>query len=89
MWPTTLQGTVLSIKVFQTTTVPLAWFTFLATGSTQPEIFIFWNIGDANWVSRSLNLTLLRDALVNKLQVNVTIPNATSSFINSIELVGA
>lgn len=88
-WPTTLKGTVSSIKVFQTSTAPIAWIMFLANGTTQPEMFLLWDIGDANWISRSLNLSLLRDALVNKLPINLTIPTATSSKINSIELLSS
>lgn len=88
-FPTTLKGTVSSIKVFQNQTAPVAWIMFLANGATQPEMFFLWDVPDANWVSRSLNLSLLRDALVNKLPINLTIPNSTSSLINSVELLSA
>jgi hypothetical protein len=62
---------------------------FLANGATKPEMFLLWDVPDSNWISRSLNLSLLRDALVNKLHINLTIPTATSSFINSVELLNS
>jgi hypothetical protein len=81
-------GTVKSIKVHQNLASPVAWITFLANGATQTETLILWDTPDTNWIARSLNLSLLRDALVNKLQANVGTASSTSALITFVELLG-
>ena len=89
MWPLLVTGTISKIKVLQGDDTPIVLITFIDGTTLQSEQFVLWTIGDTNWIGRSLNLSLLRDALINKLQVNLTLPANSSGIILSVELLAA
>ena len=89
MWPVLITGTIAKIKVLQGGDSPIVLITFIDGTTQQSEQLVLWTLGDTNWIGRSLNLALLRDALVNDLQVNLTVPSATSGIIEAVELLAA
>ena len=60
-----------------------------SAGSTR-AVFILWSESvavftpPAQWIARTSALSLLRDALINKLTVTITTPTATSALIEEV-----
>ena len=87
-------GTVKDIKVRQDGAADLAFVTLLDDQSGQPEQFTIWvaDIGHPTpfsvWIARSLVLSLLRTALVNKLKIAVTHDDG-SAIIRWVDLLAA
>jgi hypothetical protein len=87
-------GTVTDIKVRQDGIVDLGFVTLLDSTTNVSELFILW-VGDIGqptpfsvWIARSLVVSLLKDALVNKLSVSVTHEDS-SSIIQWVDLLAA
>ena len=90
----TVTGTVASIIVIPnsggTPVATSACVNVLPQGSTNPELFILWSESvavftpPAQWIARTSALSLLRDALINKLTVTITTPTATSALIEEV-----
>lgn len=91
---TSTKGTVTDIKVRQDGAADLAFVTLLDSQTNLPELFIIWvaDIGKPTpfsvWIARSLVISLLREALVNKLNVVVT-HDDNSSIIRWVDLLSA
>jgi hypothetical protein len=90
----TTTGTVTNIKVRQDGLADMAFVTLLDSQFGQSEQFIVW-VGDIGyptpfsvWIARSLVISLLRTALVNKLKVVVT-HDDSSAVIRSVNLLAA
>jgi hypothetical protein len=92
-------GTVTSIKVIQAPILTLVQHMaviVLKEANGQTETFFLWlDSGLApvitpavNWLERNVNLSLLREALVNNLQVTV-FTDPSSGNINAVQLLGA
>jgi hypothetical protein len=87
-------GQVVSLKVQQSPvssdTIDFASVT-LRTVDGGIEYFLIWQTSPydrvpfSNWIARSLNVSLLREALVNKLQVSI-LHGDTSSFVENVEV---
>jgi hypothetical protein len=90
----TITGTVASIDVLPNSggTPASTWakVNVIPKGLTKPEIFVLWSESvavftpPAQWIARTSALSLLRDALINKLTVTVTTPTATSAVIERV-----
>jgi len=90
----TVTGTVASINVLPNSggTPASTWakVNLLPQGSTTQETFVLWSESvavftpPAQWIARTSALSLLRDALLNKLTVTVTTPTATSALIEQV-----
>jgi len=90
----TVTGTVASINVLPNSggTPASTWakVNVLPQGSTTQETFVLWSESvavftpPAQWIARTSALSLLRDALLNKLTVTVTTPTATSALIEQV-----
>jgi hypothetical protein len=87
-------GNVSFIKIQQVPDPPdinIAFFG-VAQGAATPETFVLWDARTTDetdfstWIARSLNLSLLRAALVNKLQVSIY-HDDTSSLVTMVELL--
>jgi hypothetical protein len=70
-------GTVTWIKMQQDGPGDLVMFQLSDSSTGAPEMFVLWSSDGTQlspfsvWVDRSLLFSMLRDALVNKLEVNV------------------
>jgi hypothetical protein len=91
---TSTRGTVTDIKVRQDGAADLGFVTILDSQTNQPEQFIMW-VGDIGqptpfsvWIARSLIVSLLKEALVNKLTVSLT-HDDSSSIIRWVDLLAA
>jgi hypothetical protein len=90
----TSTGTVTDLKVRLDGVIDLAMVTLLDSETQVPEQFVLWfgRIGKFTpfsvWIARSLVVSMLKDALVNKLSVSLTHED-TSSLIDFVELLGA
>jgi hypothetical protein len=84
-------GTVREIKIRQDETLMLGYIHLLDTKG-QTELFILWEeFSDAlppfaTWVERSLNVSLLREALANKLKVGIW-HGETSANVSGVSLL--
>jgi hypothetical protein len=94
MTSTSTTGTVTDIKVNIAGTADIAFVTLLESTTGQTEQFIIW-VGDIGqptpfsvWIARSLVLSMLKDALVNKLTVVLSHGNS-SSIILWVDLLAA
>jgi hypothetical protein len=91
---TSTTGTVTNIKVRQDGLSDACWVTLLDSQTKQSELFVVWNgnIGQPTpfsvWIARSLVVSLLKEALLNKLSVNVT-HDDDSALIRWFELLGS
>lgn len=93
----TTQGIVKSIKIRQTPDsaieLNVALIEILDTNQVT-DTFVLWDAlttdetDFSTWIARSLNLSLLRVALVNKLQVSI-LHGDTSSFIDWVQLLAS
>jgi hypothetical protein len=91
------QGTVNKIKIRQTpdsdVELDVAIIEVL-DANNQMNTLILWDAlttdqtDFSNWIARTMNLSLLRVALVNKLQVSILHGN-TSAFIDWVQLISA
>jgi hypothetical protein len=92
-------GTVVSIKVIQAPILTLVQHmavVVLKDANGQVETFFLWLdhglqpviTPAVNWLERNINLALLREALLNKLQVTV-FSDPSSGNINAVELLGS
>jgi hypothetical protein len=87
---TTTKGTVRNLKIRQDGVVDTAFFELMDSQTNLPEMFLLWDaeVGQPTpfsvWIARSLVVSLLRDALVNKLKVTVQHDDAGSvvQFVN-------
>jgi hypothetical protein len=90
----TTVGTVTELKVRQDGVIDLGIVTLLDSATNVTEYFILW-VGDIGqptpfsvWIARSLVVSLLKDALVNTLNVSVTCEDG-SSIIQFVDLLAA
>ncbi len=91
------QGTVQSIKIRQTpdsaTELNVAIIEILDANQVTNTL-VLWDAlttdqtDFSTWIARSLNLSLLRAALVNKLQVSI-LHGDTSAFIDWVQLIAS
>ncbi len=92
----TVTGTVASINVESNSGgSPVSTWACVAVvpqGTTTQETFILWAEAvtvftpPGQWIARSSALSLLRDALINKLTVTITTPSPTSSLIETVSV---
>ena len=92
----TVTGTVASISVMPDTGVSPAFtnakVVVVPQGSTTPETFQLWYeeatifTPPAQWIARTSALSLLRDALLNKLTVTIITSSDTSPNIASVSV---
>jgi hypothetical protein len=92
----TVTGTVASIGVIPDTGVtgPTtgAKVVLVEQGTTTQETFTLWFEAATvftpppQWIARTSALSLLRDALINKLTVTITTATATSSAITEVSI---
>jgi hypothetical protein len=90
----TSTGTVINLKVWQDGSIDFAFFYLKDSVSGESELFTLW-AGDVGtptpfsvWIERSMVVSMLRDALVNKLQV--TVAHGTSSgIVQYVQLLAA
>ena len=87
-------GTVAFLKVNNQadTGTDFALFGLVPTGNTNAEIFFLWYAPAeaqpttaADWILRNAQISLLRDAFVNKLPV-VVFHDTSSAFVRSIQI---
>jgi hypothetical protein len=85
-------GTVRELKVEQDGVLDQAMVTLIDSTTNTPEIFFLW-IGDVGlptpfsvWIARSLAVSLLKSALVNKLRVSIN-HDDTSALVQSVDLL--
>jgi hypothetical protein len=90
----TSAGTVIDLKIFIDGSVDAAFVTLKDSLSGQSEQFTLWS-GDVGtptpfsvWIERSMVVSMLRDALVNNLQVSVT-HSASSAIVQYVHLLAA
>jgi hypothetical protein len=87
-------GTVTDLKVRQDGLIDLATVTILDNADNVSELFILWagDVGQPTpfsvWIERSMVISMLKDALVNKLNVSLTHED-TSTLIQYIDLLAA
>lgn len=91
------QGTVNKIKIRQTPDSDVELNVAIIEvldANNQMNTLILWDAlttdqtDFSNWIARTMNLSLLRVALVNKLQVSILHGN-TSAFIDWVQLISA
>jgi hypothetical protein len=87
-------GLVTELKVEQDGALDQATTTLLDSKTNTPEIFFLW-IGDVGaptpfsvWIARSLVVSLLKAALVNKLKVSIT-HDDSSALAQSVDLLAS
>jgi hypothetical protein len=87
-------GVVTELKVEQDGILDQAMTTVLDSKTNMPEIFFLW-IGDVGvptpfsvWIARSLVVSLLKTALVNKLKVSI-VHDDTSALVQSVDLLAS
>jgi hypothetical protein len=84
-------GTVVSMQIEQDGNFYMGKFTLLETGSATQESFTLWFESPGTltpfplWVARSMVVSMLKDALMNKLTVGV-IHDDTSAVVSSVIL---
>jgi hypothetical protein len=85
-------GTIRELKVEQDGILNQATLTLLDSKTNTPELFTLWfeDVGVPTpfsvWIARSLVVSMLKDALVNKLNVSLTHDDA-SSVVQSVDLL--
>jgi hypothetical protein len=90
----TSTGTVIELKIWQDGTIDLAFVTLKDSVSGQSEQFTLWASDTGTptpfsvWIERSMVVSMLRDALVNKLQVSVT-HGTSSGILQYVQLLAA
>jgi hypothetical protein len=90
----TTTGTVTAIQVVQDGSTDFAKITLVESSSGQSEQFVLWGapVGTPTpfsvWIARSHAVSLVRDALVNKLAVTV-LHDDTSALIKRVTLQSA
>ena len=90
----TSTGTVTDIKLTLNGSLDLVQVTLLDSHSGQTEVFVLWGatVGTltpfSEWIARSLAMSIVRDALVNKLTVTIY-HDDTSSLIQQLHLQAA